>query len=94
MDLGESAAYLRHHLALAGREEPPLPMMPSPGCTASRTAFPGRSTTPGRLCSTIKSSQCSARQPNSRIGHRGPTALASFWSAVSSSHSRVSARAT
>ena len=40
MDLAESAAYLRHHMALAGREEPVRRATPSPGCTASPPACP------------------------------------------------------
>ena len=46
MDLAESAAYLRHHLKLAGREIRCSPMTRSPGCTGWPTGCPARSTTP------------------------------------------------
>jgi len=46
MDLGESAAYLRHHLKLAGERSLSSPMTPSHAFTVSLTDFPGRSTTP------------------------------------------------
>jgi hypothetical protein len=46
MGLAKSAAYLRHHLALAVRESPCSPTTRSPGCTASPPASPEPSTTP------------------------------------------------
>jgi type II secretory pathway predicted ATPase ExeA len=45
MDLGESAVYLRHHLASARREEP-LFADDAVARLVSRTDFPGRSTAP------------------------------------------------
>jgi type II secretory pathway predicted ATPase ExeA len=62
MDIGESFPYLRHHVALAGRDERSSPMTPSQDCTAPRPGYPGRSTTPPSPPSSPRRRQQSPRR--------------------------------